>query len=140
MNQIVLKKGELRPEEQQKIANGFEAHSKQQFAPKYRKERLNWVVYSQGGVLVGVVTADILWDWMYLDELWVDSAIRNRGLGKKLIFQAEQYARENSMKGLWLWTQSWQAPAFYTRLGFEEFTRFPDFPAGYERIGFRKLL
>jgi len=47
-----------------------------------------------------------------------DEACRGTGMGKKLMAQAEEYAKQHSLSGLWLWTQSWQAPQFYQSLGF----------------------
>ena len=52
--------------------------------------------------------------------------------------EAEIYASSHNLVGLWLWTQSWQAADFYKHMGYEEFARFPDFPKGHFRIGFRK--
>ena len=52
----------------------------------------------------------------------------------------EEFAADESLQGVWLWTQSWQAESFYTKLGYEEFTRFENFPKGHTRIGFRKRL
>ena len=53
---------------------------------------------------------------------------------------AEEHATRRGLRGIWLWTQSWQAIGFYSRLGFQEFTRFDDFPQGHTRVGFRKQL
>jgi hypothetical protein len=53
---------------------------------------------------------------------------------------AEEFAISQSLQGLWLWTQSWQAEGFYKQLGYSQFTRFDNFPRGHWRIGFRKKL
>ncbi len=87
-----------------------------------------------------VLTADILWDWMYIDELWVSPASRGEGFGRKLMKHAEDFAGSQALRGIWLWTQGWQAEGFYRALGYEEFTRFDGFPKGHSRIGFRKYL
>ena len=42
--------------------------------------------------LVGVLTADLLWDWIYIDELWVDEHQRSQGIGKASMKEAEDYA------------------------------------------------
>ncbi len=120
------------------VTAGFEIHTKESSAPSFQKDRINWLVYEESELLVGVLTADVLWDWIYIDELWVDKNYRGRGIGKELMDKAEQYALSQGMTGLWLWTQSWQAAEFYDQLGYKEFTRFVDFPKGHHRIGFRK--
>ncbi len=140
MSQIEFTVGDLNQKLQEELTAGFESHSQGQVAPAYHKERLNWTIQDVQGRLLAALTADLLWDWLYIDELWVDDSCRGTGLGKQLMEKAEQYAKGQKLSGLWLWTQSWQAPKFYQSLGFEEFTCFDNFPAGHSRIGFKKTL
>ncbi len=140
MSEIKFKAEDLTAEEQEVISGGFEQHSSEHSAPPFKKTRLNWLAYDSEQNLIGAATADLLWDWIYLDELWVDKTQRGQGLGLQLMSQVEDYASSQHLTGIWLWTQSWQAAEFYKRLDYEEFARFPDFPAGHFRLGFRKLL
>ncbi|WP_413112243.1 GNAT family N-acetyltransferase [Thaumasiovibrio sp. DFM-14] len=140
MPKIDFTVGALDAQKQGQLTAGFESHSQTQMAPAYRKESFNWTVQDDQGNLIAALTADLLWEWLYIDELWVDESCRGTGLGKQLVEKAEEYAIAQALSGLWLWTQSWQAPAFYQRLGFEEFTRFENFPTGHSRIGLRKSL
>jgi ribosomal protein S18 acetylase RimI-like enzyme len=139
MVDIKFQAGNLTSEEQEVVTAGFVRHSNNLSAPLFEKEPLTWMAYS-GQKLIGVLTADLLWDWMYIDELWVDESHRGRGLGKSLMKHAEDYANSRLLVGLWLWTQSWQAVDFYKRIGYQEFVRFEDFPRGHCRIGLRKQL
>ncbi|MFA0412995.1 GNAT family N-acetyltransferase [Vibrio renipiscarius] len=138
MTKIEFTMGDLDDQQQRQLSAGFESHSQAQDAPEYNKQRLSWTVQDEEGNLIAALTADLLWQWLYIDELWVDDRCRGTGMGKQLMAQAEAYAKEQQLSGLWLWTQSWQAPLFYQSLGFEEFTRFDDFPSGHSRIGLRK--
>ena len=140
MLRIEFAKGGLDAKSQSELTAGLESHGQAQVAPSYQKDRFNWTVHNDNGELVAALTADLLWDWLYIDELWVDDRCRGTGMGTKLMLEAEHYATTHNLSGLWLWTQSWQAPMFYQKLGFVEFTRFDDFPAGYSRIGLRKAL
>lgn len=140
MNEIKFRIGDLLSSEQEIINDGFAKHSSLRSAPLFQKNRLNWLMHNEQKDLIGVLTADLLWDWIYIDELWVDESLRGKGLGIKLINEVENYATKKNLVSLWLWTQSWQAAEFYMKLGYEEFTRFPDFPRGHQRIGFRKIL
>jgi GNAT superfamily N-acetyltransferase len=130
----------LSAEQQQTVNEGFSQHSQSRRAPAYKSDSLSWVVTDESSTLVGVLTANALWDWIYIDELWVAEQLRGQGVGLRLMDIAEEYGREHTFTGLWLWTQSWQAADFYMQCGYEEFTRFPDFPKGHFRIGFRKQL
>lgn len=135
-----FERGEVSPKAQHAISEGLERHALAESAPGYQKQRVSWLALEGDDALVGALTADILWDWIYIDELWVDEALRGEGLGRELMEAAEDHARDQSLVGLWLWTQSWQAAGFYQRMGFVEFTRFPNFPKGHERVGLRKQL
>ena len=134
---IEFSRSKLTDTEQEVVTDGFKAHSEALCAPDFEKTSFKWTA-RDNDELVGAVTADLLWDWLYIDELWVSANTRGQGLGRTLMQQAEQFAVDESLAGIWLWTQSWQAEDFYLRLGYEEFARFPDFPRGYSRIGLRK--
>ncbi|WP_227021240.1 GNAT family N-acetyltransferase [Oceaniferula marina] len=123
--------------EQAVVAEGFRDHNSEHAAPEYAKKSQKWLVRDDQGVLVAALSVDVCWDWMYVDELWVSSELRGSGLGRRLMCAAEECARLQGLQGIWLWTQSWQAAGFYSRLGYQEFCRFPNFPKGHERIGFR---
>lgn len=137
---IEVHKGDLTASEQSVVSAGFHTHAEEQSAPKYKKERVKWLAFDEQKKLSAILTADILWDWVYIDEIWVSPDCRGKGLGRHLMQLAEELAKSRSLQGLWLWTQSWQAEGFYERLGYYQFTRFDNFPKGYSRIGFRKVL
>ena len=122
------------------MSDGFRQHGDETGGPEYSKEHVKWIANDEQDAIKAVLTADILWDWIYIDELWVSPWSRGNGLGRKLMLLAEDFAKSEKLQGIWLWTQSWQAEGFYTRLGYDEFTRFDDFPKGYSRISYRKRL
>lgn len=130
----------LSASEQAVISEGFLAHSLEHDAPEYNKERIKWLATDDQDAIRAVLAADVLWDWVYIDELWVCPRARGSGLGRRLMRLAEEFAAAHELQGIWLWTQSWQAEGFYHQLGYEVFTRFDNFPKGHARIGFRKTL
>jgi GNAT superfamily N-acetyltransferase len=92
------------------------------------------------GLLLGGMFGDIRWGWLHLKALWVAPQRRGRGLGARILLAAEDEARKNGCRAVWLTTESFQAEPFYARFGYEVFARLEDYPPGQERVFMRKLL
>ena len=137
---IELTSGSLSAEDQATVSAGFEVHTQTADAPGFQKDRLNWLVRNDDNSLRAALTADVLWDWLYVDELWVDTELRGQGVGRRLMRAAETFATGQQLPGVWLWPQRWQAAEFYAALGYVEVTRVENFPNGPERKGFRNTL
>ena len=71
--------------------------------------------------------------WMFVDQLILPPARRGAGLGRRMLALAEQAAHARGCIGAWLDTFDFQAPGFYHRLGWREFGRLDDYPAGHAR-------
>jgi len=140
MVDIKFSAAELTASEQALLTAGFREHSEEQGAPEYERESVKWLAVDEQDDIIAILAADLLWDWLYIDELWVSPGARGTGLGKKLVSLAEELAISRGLRGIWLWTQSWQGVDFYSGLGYEQFARFDEFPRGHARIGFRKEL
>lgn len=136
---IKLLAGPVSNSDQHWIHQTFIAHTDKERAPAFDKQTMAWIAYV-GDQRAAALTAATQWDWLYVDELVVDAEFRRQGLGSQLMAQAEAFAKERGLVGIWLWTQSWQAEHYYPKLGYEEFARFEDNPKGYYRLGFRKVL
>lgn len=80
------------------------------------------------GELYGGLVGRIAWGWMHIEILWLSSELRGQGLGKGLIEKAEELARKNGCNGVHLDTFSFQAPDFYTGLGYQVFGKIDDYP------------
>jgi GNAT superfamily N-acetyltransferase len=100
-----------------------------------------WIV---GRDSVGAVQAGIrgltLFDWLFVQWLWVAESHRRQGIGSQLLLGAEAIARERRCSTCYLDTFSFQAPGFYERHGYLEFGRLEGFPPGHARIWFSKSL
>jgi GNAT superfamily N-acetyltransferase len=83
------------------------------------------------------------WTWggcAFVDRLWIDEGRRRRGLGTRLMHAAESEARKRGAFQMLLHTHSFQAPAFYERLGFERVAALDEYPRGHQDVFMRKSL
>ena len=92
------------------------------------------------GKIVGGLVAETYWDWMYVSLLWVSEPHRGKGWGSSLMQTAEAEARKRGVRNVFLDSFSFQAPKFYAKLGYREYGRLKDFPAGSDRISMTKAL
>jgi GNAT superfamily N-acetyltransferase len=76
----------------------------------------------------------------YISYLWVDEGERGRGIGSALVKAAEEYAKSVRCPRMLLATHSFQAPAFYERLGYKQEAVVQDHPPGHASLYFGKWL
>ena len=94
--------------------------------------------FTSGDETVAGLTSDTYWDWWEILHLWVAEDRRNHGLGRRLMQAAEREARRRGCRHAYLSTFSFQAPAFYARLGFRVVGQLDDFPPGNVYYWLRK--
>jgi GNAT superfamily N-acetyltransferase len=76
----------------------------------------------------------------YVSYLWVHESERGHGLGTALLAAAEEHARIKGCNLVILATHSFQAPAFYKRMGYELQAVVRDHPVGHASMVFAKRL
>ena len=103
-------------------------------------KNLCFVLQTPEWKIVGGVIGATYWDWLYINLMWVREDLRGQGFGRQLLEKAEAEARQRGAKRAYLDTFSFQAPAFYKKLGYEEFGRLEDFPVGHTRYFLVKTL
>ncbi len=69
-----------------------------------------------------------------IEYLWVDEQHRGRGLGRSLVEAAAAEARRRGCRTIVLDTHTFQAPGFYSALGFVEVGRTTGTPRGYDQV------
>jgi ribosomal protein S18 acetylase RimI-like enzyme len=88
------------------------------------------------GGLLGHIWARCL----HITFLWIAPLLRHQGYGSTLMQAAEAIARERACTVVHLDTFSFQAPAFYTKLGYETVAVLQDYPPGYQKHFLTKSL
>lgn len=93
-----------------------------------------------GGRVVGGLWGRTVYDWLFVELLFVPEPLRGRGIGSDLMNRAEHEAVARGCHSVWLDTFEFQAPGFYERLGYVCFGELPDYPAGFARYFMKKSL
>ncbi len=119
------------------IGRGVGSYNRQQ-AGEDNFQRLRFVLRaSDDEEVAGGVIAELYWEWLHVDLLWVKEGLRGRGYGSQILTRVEEEARRRGSKNVYLDTFSFQAPDFYKKLGYEVFSELPDFPVGHQRYFMR---
>ena len=101
---------------------------------------LNIVEYDESGNMIAGILGGTYWGWMYVDILWVHETHRRKGIGSKLLCEAEKEALCRGCHHVHLDTMSWQAPEFYRKHGYEVIGVLPDIPSGNQKYLLMKAL
>ena len=101
---------------------------------------LAFAEYGADGAVIGGIIGGTYWGWMYIDILWVHEDHRKRGIGSRLLDEAEKEAVRRGCHHVHLDTMSWQAPAFYQKHGYEVIGVLPDIPKGNQKLLLQKRL
>ncbi len=106
----------------------------------YDRRPLCVFVRNDAGTLIGGVTGDTNWGWLYLDCFWLPDTLRQEGLGGRILAMAEAEAVARGCTRSRLFSYSFQAPGFYERHGYEVFGILDDYPPGHTQVWLRKRL
>lgn len=97
------------------------------------------VLRDEAEKIVGGLWAQLYFDWVFIELLFIPENLRGENLGAKLLRQLEEIAKTKGCVGIWLDTFSFQAPGFYEKQGYERFGTLENYPKGMERFFFRKI-
>ena len=121
------------------IGQGLRDHNKQQ-AGDDNSQGLCLALFSPENEIVGGVIAEVNWDWLFINVMWVKEELRGQGYGKSLLMRVEQEARQRGARNSYLDTFSFQAPDFYKKHGYQVFGVLEGFPEGHQRLYLTKQL
>jgi ribosomal protein S18 acetylase RimI-like enzyme len=121
------------------LVDGLSGHAFAQ-AGATPPEPLAVFLYDNGGRIVGGVSGRI-WDGVLdVSILWVHEDYRCEGYGRQLMAAAEAEGVKRGCVLAEVRTFDYQAPGFYTRIGYEEYHVVEGWPRGHRRHFFRKRL
>ncbi|HZU11803.1 MAG TPA: GNAT family N-acetyltransferase [Chloroflexota bacterium] len=92
------------------------------------------------GTVVGGLVGKTVWGWLEIGSLWVETALRSRGLGSRLLQEAENEAGRRGCRAARLSTWEFQARDFYERHGYRPYGRLDGYPEGHTVYYLRKEL
>lgn len=102
----------------------------EQKAGSLRDSQLVLSMRADNGEIIAGLTAEIFWNAMYIEVLWVHERCRGNGYGAQLMREAERTALARECNVSYLTTFSFQAPAFYASLGYRRLGKLQDMPPG----------
>jgi GNAT superfamily N-acetyltransferase len=92
------------------------------------------------GAMLGGALGHVWGGWLDLDTLWVAEPFRGQGYGAKLLRAAEDEARMQGCRGVFLTTFSFQAKPFYEKFGYEVVADIPGYPNGHSNHVLKEML
>ena len=93
---------------------------------------------TESSVFLGGIAGKVYWDGLEIDVLWVNEKYRRRGIAKKLLKEAEEYARSNGAVIAFLKTVD--AKEFYKKQGYKVYGQLEDRPIGSVLFHMKKRL
>jgi GNAT superfamily N-acetyltransferase len=132
---------ELSPaiEDEQIVRHGLRRYN-DQYVPADGDTSFAVFLRDPEGIVIGGVLARAGRGWLHIGTMWVEPSRRGKGWGTRLIAAVEAEGRRRGCHSAYLDTFSFQAPAFYTRCGYEVFGTLEAFPEGHQRYFMRKQL
>ena len=121
------------------IEAGLAAYNAERFRPPDRAS-LDVLVCGEDGDTVGGLLGHTSYGLFFLDLFYLPEAMRGEGLGGRIIALAEGEARRRGCSAAFVYTVTFQAPAFYERHGYRRMGEIACPPDGATRIFLTKRL
>ncbi len=126
------------PPETEAIGRGLNAHREGLLGRAIPRQPLSLLHRGADGRLLAGLVGEVVLEWLYVANLWVDESLRGQGIGSRLLERAEAEGKARGAVGSHLYTSSFQAPAFYQRHGYTCLGGLAGRPEGHNRYWFAK--
>jgi ribosomal protein S18 acetylase RimI-like enzyme len=118
---------------------GYNQSKTQEFVNEINKP-IQIIARNEKNEIIGGLYGRSIWGTLEIKTFVVKTEYRNEGIGQKLINEAEVEAKKRNCRFISLDTFSFQAPKFYEKLGFKKIGTETDFPKGFEKYYYRKII
>ncbi|XDD47985.1 GNAT family N-acetyltransferase [Leptospira sp. WS39.C2] len=88
------------------------------------------ILVKEGETLIAASLCYLFFKGLNLQLLWVTESKRGQDLGTKLLKEIEREAQRLGATLVFGYSFGFQAPKFYTKLGYEEVGKIPNYPEG----------
>lgn len=99
------------------LGRNLQSFNDRRVGPSHMK-LVGLVVRDRKGKIVGGLKGETFRGWLHTGLLWVDRRFRKKGLGRRLMNEAERIALRRKCRTSIVETGHFQAPGFYPRLGY----------------------
>lgn len=128
------------------LSKKIRAYNNEQ-SPYHRESRkkgavlpLQLIVTDQQQQWIGGITAEVYWGWIEIHKFWFSEEYRGKGIGTKLLAQAELVAKDMGATKALLTTYEFQARTFYEAHGYQVVGEIKDYPPGSSYYTMVKVL
>ncbi|MBX9805513.1 MAG: GNAT family N-acetyltransferase [Alphaproteobacteria bacterium] len=109
----------LTPETQKYVYDTFSKHAIETTGiDGFAEDPISFEIH-QDDKRVGCIVVRLFWGQLHIKYLVVNESCRGQGIGRRLVEQACDYAKERGCHFVFVETLSFQAPEFYNKLGFK---------------------
>jgi GNAT superfamily N-acetyltransferase len=123
-----------KPEDMRFLIGKLSAFNDAHSPTPYERRDIRLFVRDAAGEIIGGLLGGVSMHCLLIQILWVDASMRGQGLGTELVQTAFEIARAAGAQMAMVETTIFQAPAFYTRLGFETICEIKDSPIGSKTL------
>jgi GNAT superfamily N-acetyltransferase len=121
------------------VTGGLAAYNRETFG-RADTRTLDILVHGSGAEVVGGLLGRSSLGLFFLDLFYLPQELRRGGLGSRIMAAAEDEARRRGCTRAFVYTVTFQAPAFYERHGYRRFGEIACPPDGATRIFLSKSL
>ena len=92
------------------------------------------------GLMIAGIDCIVGGGWLEIISLWVSEHNRKKKIGESLLFEAERTAKEKGCHSSYLYSYSFQAPAFYEKKGYKIFGILENYYQNHSKFYMKKRL